>query len=67
MADKSPLVTIDGVKYELNSLSKEARTALGNLTAVEEEIRQLRTRQGITRVAQQVFAQQLKALLPAKP
>ena len=67
MAEKSPTVTIDGIKYELKNLSKEARAALNNLTAVENEMRQLRTRQGIARVAQEVFARQLKALLPPTP
>ena len=64
MAENKQTVTVDGIKYDLASLSKEARAALNNLGAVENEMRQLRTRQGIARVAQEVFARQLKAALP---
>ena len=64
MADNKQTITIDGVKYDPDSLSKEAKTALNNLAACEAELRNLRVRAGIARVAQQVFANQLKAALP---
>jgi hypothetical protein len=63
-AKSSPSVTIDGVKYDVASLSKEARNALNNLGATEAELKHLQVQVGIARVARQVFAQQLKATLP---
>ncbi len=66
MAEKAPsqTVTIDGVKYDAASLSKEARSAINNMALVQKEITELRNRMGIARVAQEVFATQLKAQLP---
>ncbi len=64
MADKPSTVTIDGTKYELDSLSKDARAALGNLAAVEQELRRLRMQAGIARIAQQALGAQLRTLLP---
>ena len=59
-----PTITIDGVKYSADGLSKEARAALSNLSATENELKHLQVQVGIARVARQVFAQQLKAALP---
>lgn len=65
MADKAGTITIDGTKYEIDSLSKEAKAILANLATIEQELRRLRTRTGIARIAQQALAAQLKAQLPA--
>lgn len=65
MADKPASVTIDGTRYEVDTLSKEAKTILANLAAIEQELQRLRTRSAIARIAQQALAAQLKAQLPA--
>lgn len=63
MADKPATVTIDGTKYEIDSLSKETRATLSNIGAVEQELRRLRTQTGIARIAQQALGAQLRAQL----
>ena len=60
MAEKQDSVTIGGVKYDVASLSKEARGTLNSLATVEGELRRLRVQAGIARVAQQALAQQLQ-------
>ena len=64
MATQSPTVTIDGVKYDVASLSKEARATLASLGAVDQELRRLRVQVDIARIAQQTLGQQLRGLLP---
>lgn len=66
MADKPATVTVDGVKYDVANLTKEARSTLASLGAIEQELRRLKVKVDIARVAQQAMGQQLRAQLKTK-
>ena len=60
-----PLVNIDNMNYELDSLSDEAKSQLKMLQVVEQELVQLQTRLAITQTARNAYANALKASLPS--
>ena len=66
MADKKSegTLTVNGVKYEVDSLGKEAKATLQSLGAVEAELRRLRTQIEIACIAQQALGRALQEQLP---
>jgi len=54
-------VTIDGKKYNIDQLSKEAKQLLANLQAADMEIQRLRFQAGMAQTARGAYAQALKA------
>lgn len=56
-------VTIDGVQYELNTLSENAKQQLINLQVTDAEIARLQTQLQIVSTARMAYAAVLRAAL----
>lgn len=52
-------VTIDGVAYEQDKLSTEAKAQLANIRMVDQEMRRLQLRMAIARAARVTFSRAL--------
>ncbi len=63
---KDPIVTIDGVDYDLTSLSDAAKAQIANLRFVDAEINDLQNRLAVFRTARVGYAEKLKKELPAQ-
>ncbi len=59
-------VSVDGVEYNLEELSTEARQVLAHTAAAEQEIRHLQMQLVLMQAARATFASTLKGLLPSK-
>lgn len=57
-------VTIDNQKYDLEALSEEAKTQLGNLRICEDKITQLKRDLAIAQTARNTYAAALREQLP---
>lgn len=57
---ESKTITIDGKKYQLDSLSQSARDTLASLQFVEEQIQQKRNEWAIADTARMAYAAALK-------
>lgn len=55
-----PTITIDGTKYNLDSLSQSARDTIASLQFVEEQIQQKRNEWAIADTARMAYAAALK-------
>ncbi len=64
-AKQAPKVTIDGVEYELDSLSNNAKSLINMIRMADREIKQLELQLTLSRIAQQTLANSLKADLAA--
>jgi hypothetical protein len=60
-------VKIDGVDYEADQLSKDARQQIVNLRSTDQEILRLEQQLAIFRTARAAYAQALKTMLEEKP
>jgi hypothetical protein len=59
-------ITIDGVVYNINDLSAEAKTALRNVRMAEQQIRRLQSEMSIAQTARAAYGGMLKAELGKK-
>lgn len=57
---ESKTITIDGKKYQLDSLSQSARDTIASLQFVEEQIQQKRNEWAIADTARMAYAAALK-------
>lgn len=57
-------VTIEGKEYDIDSLSQEAKTQLGNIQAVDRKLSDLQQEAAILQTARNAYAAALKAQLP---
>lgn len=57
-------VTIDGTRYELNSLSDNAKAQLTNMRLADQEIARLQMQLALAQTARNAYAQALKEELP---
>lgn len=62
---ESPKITIDGIAYELDALSEEAKVQLGSMQFVDNELARLNAQVAVYQTARNGYANALKALLPA--
>lgn len=58
-------VTVDGVSYEFDALSEEAKRQLVSLQVTDAEIQRLQTLIAISQTARNAYAAELKAVLPS--
>ncbi len=58
-------VTVDGIAYDFEALSEEARAQLVSLQVTDAEIQRLQSLIAIAQTARNAFAAELKAVLPA--
>ncbi len=58
-------VTVDGVSYEFDALSEDARAQLLSLQVTDAEIQRLQTLIAIAQTARNAYAAELKAVLPS--
>jgi hypothetical protein len=65
-ATAAPSVTIDGVKYAISDLTKDARSQLVNLRFVDQEISRLQNQLAVCRTARARYAEQLQKEIPEK-
>ncbi len=63
MTDQNRTVTIDGTAYQLDVLSESARMQLGNIKAVDAEIRRMDAQLAIYKTARAAYARVLKGEL----
>ena len=59
-----PNVTINGREYDLDKLSEEAKSQLGNIAGVDEELRRLQRQVAIYQTARNAYANALQLALP---
>ena len=59
-------ITIDGVEYDLDSLSDNARAQVVNLQATDQELARARSLVAILQTARMAYANALKAQLPVE-
>jgi hypothetical protein len=57
-------ITIDGVAYTIDSLSKEAKTELAGMQACDQKIATMQTEFAIAQTARNAYANALNGLLP---
>ncbi|MDF3351995.1 hypothetical protein HKX15_17775 [Sulfitobacter sp. KE37] len=53
-------IDIDGKSYDVDSLSDEAKSQLGNIRAVDAELKRLEQKKGIARTARNAYARALQ-------
>ena len=58
------MITIDGVAYATDSLSKEATAELAGMQACDQKIAAMQTEFAIAQTARNTYANALNALLP---
>ncbi len=58
-------VTVDGIHYDFESLSENAKAQLVSLQVTDAEIQRLQVLLAITQTARNAYAAELKAILPA--
>jgi hypothetical protein len=58
------LITIDGMEYDPEKLSAEAKKQLGALAATDQEINRLKMQLAIAQTARNAYAKALQELLP---
>jgi hypothetical protein len=58
------VVNIDGVDYEIDLLSDEAKSQLGNLQFVDAELARLQGQMGVFQTARMAYAKALGDALP---
>jgi hypothetical protein len=56
--------TIDGIEYDLDTLSDAARSQLTNIQVTDQEIARLQQRLAIAQTARQAYARALQGELP---
>lgn len=59
-------ITIDGVSYQLDALSQEARQQLTNVQVTDSEIARLQAQLAMLTTARAAYASALKDVLPAQ-
>ena len=59
-----PIIKIDNVDYDLEILSDEAKSQLGNLQFVDAELQRLNAQVAVLQTARLAYANALKATLP---
>jgi hypothetical protein len=64
MSEAATIVTIQGVNYDLNSLSQEAKVYLAQISAIDTEIQRLNARKAIYETARNTYFSHLVAQLP---
>jgi hypothetical protein len=57
-------ITIDGIEYEADQLSDNAKNQLGSMQACDQKIRQLQVDLAIAQTARSAYAMALKGELP---
>ena len=66
MTDKQPIITIDGVEYNVNDLSNNAKAQVTNLRVTDAEIEKLKQQLAIYQTARTAYARALSEELPKK-
>ena len=66
MADQPTTVNIQGVNYDLASLSQEAKLYLNQIAMIDAEIQCLNARKAIYETARNTYFSHLVAQLPAQ-
>ena len=61
---QAPSVNIDGVNYDLNSLSDDAKAQIASLQIVDQKVRELQQELAILQTARNAYLAALKAALP---
>jgi len=64
MTDKQGRLTIDGIEYEIDDLTDEAKAQIKNIQITEAEIKRLNIQTIIAQTARSTYMQALKAALP---
>ncbi|AFJ03444.1 hypothetical protein Q7C_2310 [Methylophaga frappieri] len=64
MSEQSKTITIDGVSYELDNLSEDARVQIHNVQLADNEIQRLNVQLGMARTARSTYVATLKSQLP---
>ena len=60
MAEQTQTITIDGKEHNIEDLSDQAKSQLGNLQAADTEISRLQIQLAIAQTARNAYAQVLK-------
>jgi hypothetical protein len=59
-----PIITIDGIEYDLDTLSDEANGQLGNIQFVDAELQRLSAQIAVFQTARIAYARALSEALP---
>lgn len=62
-----PTITIDNKRYDLDSLSAEAKAQLASLQFVDQELARLQAQAAALQTARMAYAKALQAALPSLP